>query len=93
MKHYNRRQFLASAGAATVLGGTGALSSLVSRRAFAADPADYKALVCVFLYGGMDHGDTVLPYDTPSYDALANLRPFGGEIGFDEFVRQFTHFE
>jgi uncharacterized protein (DUF1501 family) len=74
MSQFNRRQFLAGAGAATFMGGAGALSSLVSSQAYAADPSGYKALVCVFLFGGMDHGDTVLPYDMESYNKLAGLR-------------------
>ena len=74
MSHINRRQFLTGAGAATFLGSTGALSALAGSRAYAADPGGYKALVCVFLFGGMDHGDTVLPYDEAAYNQLANLR-------------------
>ncbi len=35
---------------------------------------DYKALVCVFLYGGNDHGNTVIPFDTPSYNSYAATR-------------------
>jgi uncharacterized protein (DUF1501 family) len=34
----------------------------------------YKALVCVFLYGGNDHYDTVIPYDLTSYNAYATFR-------------------
>jgi uncharacterized protein (DUF1501 family) len=36
---------------------------------------DYKALVCVFLYGGNDYANTVTPYDQASYDLYAKLRP------------------
>lgn len=36
--------------------------------------ADYKALVCVFLYGGNDHGNTVIPYDAASYAAYQSIR-------------------
>lgn len=35
---------------------------------------DYKALVCVFLFGGMDNHDTVLPSDDASYDRYAQIR-------------------
>ena len=34
----------------------------------------YKALVCIFLYGGNDHGNTVIPYDNASYQAYATAR-------------------
>lgn len=57
----------------------GAGASLLSRFAIssaaAQDSSDYKALVCVFLVGAMDHADTLLPFDQPSYDALAAMRP------------------
>ena len=36
----------------------------------AADTAtDYKALVCVFLYGANDHYGTVVPYTTNTHQA------------------------
>lgn len=54
------------------LGGLGsAVRSLESR---AADTSDYKALVCLFLFGGLDNHDTVLPYDRSSYDAFTGFR-------------------
>ena len=34
----------------------------------------YKALVCIFLYGGNDHGNTVIPVDPESYAAYATAR-------------------
>jgi len=40
---------------------------------------DYKALVCVFLFGGNDYANTVVTYDTPSYDAYSAIR--GGAAG------------
>lgn len=35
--------------------------------AAAAVTSDYKALVCVFLYGGNDYANTLPPYDQASY--------------------------
>jgi len=35
---------------------------------------DYRALVCVFLYGGNDHGNTLVPYDSASYADYARIR-------------------
>ena len=73
----NRRSFLksaAGAGALSFLGGTGILSALGNSSAFAADVSGYKAIVCVFLFGGQDCHDTVLPYDQASYDGYAALR-------------------
>lgn len=35
---------------------------------------DYKALVCLFMYGGMDNNDTILPMDAPSHATLKSTR-------------------
>jgi uncharacterized protein (DUF1501 family) len=35
---------------------------------------DYKALVCIFLYGANDHYNTVIPYDVPSHTNYFNIR-------------------
>jgi uncharacterized protein (DUF1501 family) len=35
---------------------------------------DYKALVCIFLYGGNDQTNTIIPFDTPSYAAYQTIR-------------------
>ncbi|MFK8024690.1 MAG: DUF1501 domain-containing protein [Ilumatobacter sp.] len=40
----------------------------------AADPQGYRALVCVFLYGGNDHHDTFVPNDSAGYAAYRNAR-------------------
>lgn len=37
----------------------------------------YKALVCVFLYGGNDHGNTLIPYDATNYARYSEIR--GGD--------------
>ncbi len=42
--------------------------------ASAATAKDYKALVCVFLYGGNDHANTLPPYDPASHSAYTSLR-------------------
>ncbi len=73
----NRRSFLqgmASASGLSFLGGTGVLAAL-GAQANAADVSGYKAIVCVFLFGGQDCHDTVLPFDQASYDGYAALRP------------------
>ena len=43
--------------------------------AAAATATDYKALVCVFLYGGNDYANTLPPFDQASYDLYAAARP------------------
>ena len=35
---------------------------------------DYKALVCIFLYGGNDNHNTVIPYDPASYTGYQQVR-------------------
>ena len=47
--------------------------------AAAFDATDYKALVCVFLYGGNDYANTVVPYDISNYDLYSAIR--GGSPG------------
>jgi uncharacterized protein (DUF1501 family) len=66
-----RRNFLMHAGA---LAGTAALGQLgvFASRAAAAD--DYKALVCIFLYGGNDANNMVIPVDTAGYAAYSQAR-------------------
>ncbi|WP_298301852.1 DUF1501 domain-containing protein [uncultured Erythrobacter sp.] len=34
----------------------------------------YKALVCVFLLGGNDHANTLIPFDVPNYNRYSNIR-------------------
>ncbi|MBC7957305.1 MAG: DUF1501 domain-containing protein [Cytophagales bacterium] len=70
----NRRQWLMrnSAGLAGALGlGTVANLTLGTKRAWA---GDYKALVCVFLYGGNDGLNTIVPTDTARYNQYAAVR-------------------
>ncbi len=75
----NRRAFLhragrlAAVGAATPLGLN--LAAMGDAAAFAA--TDYKALVCVFLYGGNDHANTVVTYDEPSWSRYRTIRQAG----------------
>src|SRR3954463_9358841 len=81
----SRRQFMRTAACAAV--GTTALVSTVwdlrmmnaaiaqSTTAF----SDYKALVCLFLYGGNDANNMGIPTDTPTYNQYATGR--GGAPG------------
>ena len=48
------------------------LAAIGEAAAFGA--TDYKALVCVFLYGGNDYANTLVPYDSASYNAYAAIR-------------------
>lgn len=69
----NRRNFVRALGAGTIAGAAmGAAPGVFTSHA--ADTSGYKALVCVFLYGGMDSHDVLIPYDTASYDSWRNIR-------------------
>ena len=72
-----RRQFLRSCCAA--VGSTGLLSAMSQLRlmgAVAGDGGgdDYKALVCLFLQGGNDANNMIVPYDTTGYADYAAAR-------------------
>jgi uncharacterized protein (DUF1501 family) len=56
-----RRKFLLHAGA---LAGTAALGQMGMFASRAATTSDYKALVCLFLYGGSDSNNMVVPVDS-----------------------------
>lgn len=74
MTYISRRHLLAGMGATGFAAGFGSLANLSGSRAWAANTTGYKAIVCIFLKGGMDQSDTILPYDQPSYDQLSVLR-------------------
>jgi uncharacterized protein (DUF1501 family) len=72
----SRRAFLKRAG---VLGLAGVATPFVTSlaaigEAAAAVSTDYKALVCVFLYGGNDYANTLPPYDQASYNLYQAAR-------------------
>jgi uncharacterized protein (DUF1501 family) len=55
--------------------GSGLATALTSFAANAAvDTSGYKALVCVFLRGGMDAHDVLIPTDTAGYNQYASVR-------------------
>lgn len=66
-----RRCFLRHAGA---LAGTAALGQLGVIAAHAAPASDYKAIVCIFLYGGNDANNTIVPLDAAGYANYAQTR-------------------
>lgn len=75
MHELTRREFLkrSSVGA---LGASvpWALNLAAIGEAAAASNSDYKALVCVFLEGGNDQSNTLIPYDLPSFNTYAGIR-------------------
>ncbi|MFK7965161.1 MAG: DUF1501 domain-containing protein [Burkholderiaceae bacterium] len=71
-----RRAFMRSAAGAAATGAAAPmmLNLAAVGTAAAADATDYKALVCVFLNGGNDHYNTIVPYDQASYNQYAQAR-------------------
>jgi hypothetical protein len=70
-----RRQFLGSAAALAAAG------PLVSGVAAPLLGSDYRALVCIFLYGGNDGNNMVVPLDSTGYAAYAKARGNAGSGG------------
>lgn len=73
----SRREFLKRASALSITGIAApfALNLAAISEAAAATATDYKAMVCVFMYGGNDYANTLVPYDTASYNLYSSLRP------------------
>src|ERR1700754_1740703 len=72
LRHPGRRRAL---GALSALG----FSSLVPRLSLSSATAattggDYRALVCVFLFGGNDSNNLIVPFTTAGYGNYAALR-------------------
>ena len=53
------------------------LAAMGEAAAFNSSSNDYKALVCVFLYGGNDYANTVVTYDDASYNQYSTIRGGG----------------
>lgn len=73
----SRRHFLRVASALSVVGPTAApfaLNLAAISAASAQSAPDYRALVCVFLFGGNDHGNTVLATDSTSWAQYTQIR-------------------
>ncbi|WP_375248773.1 DUF1501 domain-containing protein [Sphingomonas sp.] len=67
----SRRAFLRRTGQLALAGTAAPFLTTLSAigDAAAATATDYKALVCVYLAGGNDYANTVVPYDQASYNA------------------------
>jgi uncharacterized protein (DUF1501 family) len=76
MTDQSRRAFLKRAAALGIVGGAGpfVMNLAAIGEAAAATASDYKAMVCIFLYGGNDYANTLPPYDQASYNLYAGLR-------------------
>ena len=67
----NRRHFIQSAAS---LAATPLLPPFSISSADAADTSGYKALVCVFLFGGNDSQNMIVPITGAEYDAYSAAR-------------------
>jgi uncharacterized protein (DUF1501 family) len=75
----SRRLMLKRAAQLGALGAAGPLAMNLAAigeaaAAEARDEDDYKALVCIFLLGGNDHANTLVPYDVANYGRYLNIR-------------------
>ena len=75
----SRREFLRRTGALSLAASAApwalSLAAMGEAAAAAASTSDnYKALVCIFLYGGNDYANTLVAYDQATYNAYNSLR-------------------
>ncbi|MBL8519580.1 MAG: DUF1501 domain-containing protein, partial [Betaproteobacteria bacterium] len=72
----SRREFLRAAGRLSVAGTAApfALNLAGIGNAAAQSVSDYKALVCLFLYGANDHNNTLIPFDAANYNTYQSIR-------------------
>ena len=69
-----RRDFLGLGGRAGMAGALASLGLLGAARPARAAVADFKALVCVYLYGGNDGNNTIVPLDAAQYTPYTQIR-------------------
>jgi uncharacterized protein (DUF1501 family) len=75
MGRWNRRDFLKKTCCTAAAGFAAASFSRFGMvNALAQSASDYKALVCVFLFGGNDSNNMVIPYDTAGYNSYKSAR-------------------
>ncbi|MEC5217148.1 uncharacterized protein (DUF1501 family) [Actimicrobium sp. GrIS 1.19] len=74
----SRREFLRTASILSMVGSAGAPFALnlatIGAAAAQTAPTDYKAIVCLFMAGGNDHGNTVMATDSTSWSEYIRLR-------------------
>jgi uncharacterized protein (DUF1501 family) len=71
-----RRTFIRQA-ACAALTTTGILNTIFDLRRLSAAPldtSDYKALICLFLFGGNDANNVIVPHDNAGYASYASAR-------------------
>src|ERR1700750_2867508 len=68
-----RRSFIKYASMAAA-GNLAGLRSFGAMNALAAPANDYKALVCIFMYGGNDANNMIVPFENTAYTNYATIR-------------------
>ena len=80
-----RRTFLRNLAALSSMGLASRLDFLgVVASANAQQATDYKALVCVFMFGGNDGNNTLIPIDAAGYGQYAAVRPAASGINLPQ---------
>jgi uncharacterized protein (DUF1501 family) len=77
MSNAARREFLRRTAALGLLRGAapfGLSLAGIGAASAAADPKDYRAIVCLFMRGANDCHNTVIPYDKTGYEGYAGAR-------------------
>ena len=75
-RNISRRNFLSRAGAASAIAGTPFMANLMAIGAASAQQAtSHKALVCIFLDGGNDQSNTLVPVGGSAFDLYTRARP------------------
>ncbi len=80
LEELHRRAFLKRSAQMGALGAAAPFAmnmSLVSDAAAFTGSGDFKAVVCLFLLGGNDHDDTLIPYDDTNYNLYSTIRGGG----------------
>src|SRR5450631_3326060 len=73
----SRRTFLRNTMALSSIGLASRLdliNLIASANAQTSATSDYKALVCVFMFGGNDGNNTIIPLDTAGYASYSRVR-------------------
>jgi uncharacterized protein (DUF1501 family) len=71
--HKSRRSFLATASMAAAGNALG-FQPFGMLNALAQTTTDYKALVCIFMFGGNDANNMLIPFDTKGYQNYSTVR-------------------
>jgi uncharacterized protein (DUF1501 family) len=81
MDELHRRAFLKRSAQMGAMGAAAPFAlnmSLINDAAAFTGTGPYQALVCLFLLGGNDHDDTLIPYDDTNYNLYSAIRGGGG---------------